>query len=210
MGPVLSTATGWPDQESREKRAHLLLEAAARLLRMGEVPCRARADRWSGPRDVAPPRSSQVDLSELAPQLDIVVLEAERIGFGASGRNGGWLSHLVPGDRGIYEKTAHGRDGLVRLQREMVDAVDAVLKVAARQHLDIDAHKGGNLVVAPNEAGMERLRRRYAADREAGLSPEEVRMLSAREVRDRVTVAGAVGGFFAEPCARIHPGKLVR
>lgn len=119
-------------------------------------------------------------------------------------------SHLVPGNREIYANGPRGRDGLVRLQREMVDAVDAVLEVAARHHLDIDAHKGGNLVVAPNEAGMERLRRRYAADLEAGLSSDEVRLLSAREVRDRVDVVGAVGGFFAEPCARIQPGKLVR
>jgi glycine/D-amino acid oxidase-like deaminating enzyme len=57
---------------------------------------------------------------------------------------------------------------------------------------------------------MERLRRRHAADLHAGVTQDEVRMLTEREVRDRVDVAGAVGGFFAAPCARIHPGKLVR
>lgn len=149
-------------------------------------------------------------LSELAPDLEIVVLEAERVGYGASGRNGGWLSHLVPGNRGIYEKGPRGLEGLVSMQRKMVEAVDEVLDVSRREGLEIDARKGGNLVVAPNEAGMERLRRRYAADLHAGLAEDEVRMMTAREVRDRVDVSGAVGGFFAAPCARIHPGKLVR
>ncbi|HMT89404.1 MAG TPA: FAD-binding oxidoreductase, partial [Dermatophilaceae bacterium] len=30
------------------------------------------------------------------PSLDVVVLEAEHVGFGASGRNGGWVSALYP------------------------------------------------------------------------------------------------------------------
>ncbi|WP_148573285.1 NAD(P)/FAD-dependent oxidoreductase [Nocardioides caldifontis] len=149
-------------------------------------------------------------LSELAPHLDIVVAEAERVGYGASGRNGGWLSYLVPGNRQVYEKGPRGHEGLVRLQRQMVDAVDEVLDVADRSGLAIDARKGGNLVVAPNEAGMARLRLRYAADLRAGMATDEVRMLTAAEVAERVDVAGAVGGLYAEACARIHPGKLVR
>ena len=33
------------------------------------------------------------------PSLRITVLEARFAGYGASGRNGGWLSGLAPGDR---------------------------------------------------------------------------------------------------------------
>ncbi|HRC00127.1 MAG TPA: FAD-dependent oxidoreductase, partial [Dermatophilaceae bacterium] len=35
-------------------------------------------------------------LSGLAPQWSILVLDAEHVGFGASGRNGGWVSALWP------------------------------------------------------------------------------------------------------------------
>ena len=35
-------------------------------------------------------------LLELDPALDVLVLEAEHVGFGASGRNGGWGSALWP------------------------------------------------------------------------------------------------------------------
>lgn len=149
-------------------------------------------------------------LSELAPGLRIVVAEAERIGYGASGRNGGYLSYQVPGNRTVYARGPHGQDGVRRLQRAMVDAVDEVLELAGRHDLDIDAQRGGMLVVAPNEAGMQRLRQRHAADRAAGMRPDEVELLTAEQVGNRVEVAGAVGGYFAAPCARINPGKLVR
>jgi len=35
-------------------------------------------------------------LLEEDPSLNVLVLEAEHVGFGASGRNGGWVSALYP------------------------------------------------------------------------------------------------------------------
>ncbi len=43
------------------------------------------------------------------PTLHVVVLEKEFAGFGASGRNGGWLAGLLPGSPRRYAKT-HGAD----------------------------------------------------------------------------------------------------
>ncbi len=43
-------------------------------------------------------------LKQADPSLRIVVLEARFAGFGASGRNGGWLSGLAPGHRGLLAK----------------------------------------------------------------------------------------------------------
>ncbi len=40
-------------------------------------------------------------LTQADPRLRITVLEARFAGFGASGRNGGWLSGLPPGPRGL-------------------------------------------------------------------------------------------------------------
>ena len=51
-------------------------------------------------------------LKRADPTLRIVVLEARFAGFGASGRNGGWLSGLVPGDRHAMAKQ-YGRDRVV-------------------------------------------------------------------------------------------------
>src|SRR5690349_18980267 len=50
------------------------------------------------------------------PDLRIVILEKEFAGFGASGRNGGWLSAELAGSRDAYAKT-HGRGGVVTLMQ---------------------------------------------------------------------------------------------
>ena len=46
-------------------------------------------------------------LKRAQPDLRIVVLEQRFAGFGASGRNGGWLTNSVTGGREQYAKT-HG------------------------------------------------------------------------------------------------------
>ena len=73
-------------------------------------------------------------LKRADPSLRIVVLEARFAGFGASGRNGGWLSGLVPGDRHRMAKL-YGRDRVLAWQHALNDAVDEVIDVAgSRRH----------------------------------------------------------------------------
>src|SRR5689334_14921666 len=55
------------------------------------------------------------ELSRAAPELAVVVLEAETAGFGASGRNGGWVVGELAGHRETWARRA-GRDAVVALQ----------------------------------------------------------------------------------------------
>ena len=50
-------------------------------------------------------------LKQAAPSLSIAVLEREYAGFGASGRNGGWLSALVAGSSRSLRPTLWCRKG---------------------------------------------------------------------------------------------------
>jgi glycine/D-amino acid oxidase-like deaminating enzyme len=86
-------------------------------------------------------------LKQADPGLRITLLEARFAGFGASGRNGGWLSGLPPGHRGVLAKT-HGRGNVIAWQHMLNEAVDDVIDVAAREGIDADIVKGGNLEVA--------------------------------------------------------------
>ena len=95
-------------------------------------------------------------LKKADPSLRIVVLEARFAGFGASGRNGGWLSGLVPGDRERMARQ-YGRDGVVAWQRALNEAVDEVIGVAAREGIEAGIVKGGTLEVARNRAQADRL-----------------------------------------------------
>jgi glycine/D-amino acid oxidase-like deaminating enzyme len=144
------------------------------------------------------------------PRLRVAILEARQVGWGASGRNGGWLSHLVPGNRAIYARGPGGVQGAIGLQRAMVDGVGAVLDFAAGAGVDVDQARGGNLVLASTPAAMSRLRRRREADLRFGLANKEVSLLDARQARDRVTAHGVVGALHYPGVARIHPAKLVR
>ena len=146
-------------------------------------------------------------LKQADPALRVVLLEARFCGYGASGRNGGWLTGSLAGTRRRYALT-HGRAGVVAQQHAMNEAVDEVLRVAAAEGIDIDAVKGGELSVATNEAQLERLHAEVADAHEWG-EPDYVQ-LDLAEARARIDVAGLVGAAWTPHCARIHPAKLAR
>ncbi len=146
-------------------------------------------------------------LKQQDPSLSVTVLEARFAGFGASGRNGGWLSGLPPGHRGVLAEQ-HGRDNVVKWQRMLNDSVDEVIAVAAREGIDADIVKGGNLEVARNPAQAERLREEVEEDRRWGV--DDVEILSATEASERIRVHDVVLGSFNPHCARIQPAKLAR
>ena len=146
-------------------------------------------------------------LKQLDPGLRVTVLEARFAGFGASGRNGGWLSGLPPGHRGMLAKE-HGRDAVIAWQRMLNEAVDEVIAVADREGIDADIIKGGNLEVARNRAQAERLREEFHEDRRWGVDDAE--LLTAAEAAARVNVDSLVLGSFNPHCARVQPAKLAR
>ena len=146
-------------------------------------------------------------LKQLDPALRITVLEARFAGFGASGRNGGWLSGLPPGHRGILAK-AHGTDSVIAWQRMLNDSVDEVIGVAAREGIDADIVKGGNLEVARTPAQAKRLRAVVDEDRSWGVG--DIEILTAAESEARIRVDSTVLSAFNPHCARVQPAKLVR
>ncbi|WP_137294231.1 NAD(P)/FAD-dependent oxidoreductase [Nocardioides dongxiaopingii] len=145
-------------------------------------------------------------LKRADPTLRVVVLESRFAGFGASGRNGGWLTNSVTGGVGQYVAT-HGRDAAVRQQRAMNDAVAEVVATARAEGIDADIRLGGELNVARTPAQLARLRSTAAA--EARWPGTDWQVLSAGEAASRVDVAGVLGAMWHPHCARIHPAKLV-
>jgi glycine/D-amino acid oxidase-like deaminating enzyme len=146
-------------------------------------------------------------LKQADPGLRVTLLEARFAGFGASGRNGGWLSGLPPGHRGLLAKT-HGRGNVIAWQHLLNESVDEVIGVAAREGIDADIVKGGNLEVARSPAQARRLRAQVDDDRRWGV--EDVDILTADEARQRVDVDNLLLGAFNPHCARIQPAKLAR
>ncbi|GAA0502921.1 FAD-dependent oxidoreductase [Saccharopolyspora subtropica] len=145
-------------------------------------------------------------LKQADPGLRIAVLEREFAGFGASGRNGGWLSAKIPGSAKRYAQV-RDRAAVLAFQRWMNQAVDEVIAVAADNDIEADVLRSGYLRVAHSPAQLARLAAAHEADRRWGHTDQV--MLSAAELADRVRIDGALGAVFNPHCARINPAKLV-
>ena len=147
---------------------------------------------------------------KLEPSLSVAVFEAEQVGYGASGRNGGWLSAMPPGNRATFARASGGGlDASRALQREFVAGVDTVLDILKAEGIAADQHKGGALVAAHTEAGLGRLLTRRDADLRFGLTDDDVHIIDRDEFQTQINISTVHGGLVYKHCARMHPAKLV-
>ncbi|EDY53737.1 MULTISPECIES: FAD-dependent oxidoreductase [Streptomyces] len=145
-------------------------------------------------------------LKKAVPFLRITVLEQKFCGYGASGRNGGWLYNGIAG-RDRYAKL-HGHEAAVRLQKAMNGTVDEVVRVVGEEGFDAGLHKGGVLEVARTPAQLARLRAFH--EHELSYGEKDRELYGARETAERIRVADAVGSSWTPHGARVHPVKLVK
>jgi glycine/D-amino acid oxidase-like deaminating enzyme len=145
-------------------------------------------------------------LLEQEPSLDIVVVDAEIAGFGASGRNGGWCSALFPTawDRVARRSTDDRARALAAAMRDSVDEVGRAARAAG-----IDAHfaKGGTISLARTAVQVGRARASVADDRSWGGAST---WWDAEETSRRLDATDALGAVYTHDCASLHPGRLVR
>jgi glycine/D-amino acid oxidase-like deaminating enzyme len=137
------------------------------------------------------------ELLRADPSLAVVVLEREVAGFGASGRNGGWVLGEV--STGLRQREAAGEAGVAALDRAIQATVDEVGAACTREGIDCDFVKGGSLSVAQTEPQLARLR-----EGSRGV------LLDVDEAAARVRVAGLRGARFTPHCARVQPAALAR
>lgn len=146
-------------------------------------------------------------LKRADPSLRVVVLEQRFAGYGASGRNGGWLANTITGGREQYLES-HGRAAVARFQQLANETVDEVIAVAAAEGIDADIHKGGEFSVAYDRPQLERLIAFARAEQEWDESG--LQLLGAAEARARIDVAGTLGGAWHPHTARLQPAKLAQ
>jgi glycine/D-amino acid oxidase-like deaminating enzyme len=146
-------------------------------------------------------------LKRAAPHLEIVVLEERFSGYGASGRNGGFVMAALPGPAARYAGD-RGHGAVVAMQQWMIDTVDEVIRVAAREGIEADLVKGGYIRAAFTQTQLER--QASAAESMRALGMGDTQLLSGAQLAERIQIHGAVGGLYTPHCARVQPAKLVR
>src|SRR4051794_38803365 len=148
-----------------------------------------------------------LELRRADPSVEVVVLEAEVAGFGASGRNGGWVLGELAGDPATFAER-RGREALAAQVRAIRDTVDEVGAAVEREGIDCSFKKGGSLHVAQSPLELERIRERV--DEELRWGPPGPVMLDAEQTRERINVDGALGSRWFPHCARVQPARLAR
>lgn len=132
----------------------------------------------------------------------VTVLEAECVGFGASGRNGGQLGTGHRKDqRTLEEKLGH--DWAHRLWALAEDSVATVKDVIARHNIDCDLTPG------ILQAAWKRNEAPWLEDEAAHMAREygyeKMRYVPPAEMRDMVGATRYFGGLLDSGAAHLHP-----
>ena len=141
------------------------------------------------------------------PGLRVVLFERETIGFGASGRNGGWCSALLPISlTKISER--HGESAAQRMMQAMHDTVGEVGRFADQHGAPEVFHSGGTITVARNVAQRHRLRHELDELRRFGFGDDDYQWLDADEAKSVINATGVIAGLRTPHCAAVHPMRL--
>lgn len=147
-------------------------------------------------------------LKRLEPTLDVVVLERQHVGYGASGRNGGWCHPEHP--LGLATLAfRHGREAALRFQLAALDAVDEVGRVCEAEGIDCRYELGGRFIAARTPLQTQRARADVEEQHALGLSEDDVRYLDGAEARDLTGMTNVLGGSFMPRAAALQPALLV-
>ena len=143
--------------------------------------------------------------------LETVVLEANEIGWGASGRNGGFAL-ITLGKVGLEERIR--RWGVEAARRSItlgVEAIETVRELIAREHIACDPGKDGSLVVAHRASAVADLRERVRLYRDVLGYPHVEFVDRARlEADGYLRGPEASGALHTANAFGLHPLKYVR
>ena len=141
------------------------------------------------------------------PSLRVTVIERETVGFGASGRNGGWCSALLPMSLGSIE-SSHGAAAATRMQQAMLDNVHDVVAFADNHAIGDACHLGGTISLARTRPQVSRLEARRSEMQRFGFGVDEYQWLDADEARRVCNASGVLGAIRSRTCATVHPLRL--
>ncbi|GHJ37228.1 FAD-binding oxidoreductase [Streptomyces sp. TS71-3] len=141
---------------------------------------------------------------ERDPGRDVVLLEGRRIGWAASGRNGGFCEASLT--HGLENGLERYPDEIATLQRLGRENLDELVGTVARYGIACDLERSGELSVATEPWQVEALAESAANAREHGESVELLDAAATRGILDSPTYLG--GLLDRQGCVMLDPARL--
>jgi glycine/D-amino acid oxidase-like deaminating enzyme len=133
----------------------------------------------------------------------VVVLEAERVGWGASGRNGGHLNNGLAHSY-LAAKAELGKERAIALYRAYDDSIDTIEALIAEESIDCGFRRAGKLKLASKPKHFEALARNYEAIH-TEVDPDTA-LLSAGDLRSEIG-SPFFGAMLSKKSATMHMGR---
>lgn len=151
--------------------------------------------------------STAFNLRSDSPGLTVAVLEASVVGFGASGRNGGFNMTLF-GLEPAVTKALFGQQRTVEAHRYMERAVDYVRDLVARHSLQSDYEHPGFLRIATTPGFVRRIQHDLEILTRMGISGLE--WWDAERLGRVLRSPLALGAWWEPRCGLLNPAKQAR
>lgn len=146
--------------------------------------------------------STALNLAERG--YNVHVVEANKVGWGASGRNGGQMIGGIAGEKAILK---HHGSGIAKELSEMRWAGHEIIRQRVQQY-DIQCDlKSGYLDVAIKDRHVRELAESYES-LERNNFPHEYQMLSKAETRDLIGTDAYIGALRNSFSGHLHPLNL--
>jgi glycine/D-amino acid oxidase-like deaminating enzyme len=138
------------------------------------------------------------------PGLRVVVIEAERCGFGASSRNGGFCdSSLTHGLENSLSHWPDDTDALIRMGRENLDEIEDTIN---RHRIDADFVRASEIGVATAQWQLDSLGEAMEQHLAVG---DDVEILDASQMQSRVHSPTYLGGLVRHnDMSLVDPARL--
>jgi glycine/D-amino acid oxidase-like deaminating enzyme len=144
-------------------------------------------------------------LKQLEPEARVVLLEADRCGFGPSGRNGGFCNLMwfsLPNMRQRW-----GGEGALAVARAAEEAAVRIGEFCESEGVDAWYRQGGYMQVSTAPAHDQVWGAALAACRELGVE-DAIEPLSPEQVAERCASPAFRGGVFYPRAATVQPARL--
>lgn len=141
------------------------------------------------------------------PGLTVVVLESSAVGYGASGRNGGFAMTLVHRSLQTLVDVV-GRESALAIHRAAEETIHGIESVCAEEKIDADLMPNGLLTVSNTPLQDEHIRREVEAAQKLGI--ESIRYLERDEIQARVHSETFRCAIEEDACLLVNPARLVR